>query len=227
MLLFLVYTLKTLEFSKPRRILPGRHVLNRLHFILRRAALAQSLIVHRQPLIHLAGAAESSATALPQPPCHQARSPVQPLSAHPALQVVKFNAALRDLSDKPNPRLIDGIVLTKFDTIDDKVGASISGQEGRLRGGGAGGEFERGAFLFVVPCLHSFSTDPCDFQNFPPLKSSRTDAVTIHIEGPLFVSPYRPSHRRSAQRHIRMHLWSPTRLAWFSISKILCAVLAF
>eukprot|EP00668_Euglena_longa_P040619 GGOE01053487.1.p1 GENE.GGOE01053487.1~~GGOE01053487.1.p1 ORF type:complete len:618 (-),score=258.25 GGOE01053487.1:1236-3053(-) len=41
-------------------------------------------------------------------------------------QVVKFNAALRDLSDKPNPRLIDGIVLTKFDTIDDKVGASIS-----------------------------------------------------------------------------------------------------
>ena len=41
-------------------------------------------------------------------------------------QVVKFNQALRDLSDKTNPRLIDGIVLTKFDTIDDKVGASIS-----------------------------------------------------------------------------------------------------
>lgn len=42
-------------------------------------------------------------------------------------QLTKFNRCLHDLSDNPtNPRLIDGIVLTKFDTIDDKVGAAIS-----------------------------------------------------------------------------------------------------
>lgn len=37
-------------------------------------------------------------------------------------QLVKFNQALADHSAvQDNPRLIDGIVLTKFDTIDDKV----------------------------------------------------------------------------------------------------------
>ena len=36
-------------------------------------------------------------------------------------QLVKFNAALADHSSQNNPHLIDGIVLTKFDTIDDKV----------------------------------------------------------------------------------------------------------
>jgi len=37
-------------------------------------------------------------------------------------QLVKFNQALADHSaSDPNPHLIDGIVLTKFDTIDDKV----------------------------------------------------------------------------------------------------------
>lgn len=41
-------------------------------------------------------------------------------------QLVKFNRALSDLSEEKQPRLIDGIVLTKFDTIDDKVGAAIS-----------------------------------------------------------------------------------------------------
>lgn len=41
-------------------------------------------------------------------------------------QLVKFNAALADHSAKDNPHTIDGIVLTKFDTIDDKVGSSIS-----------------------------------------------------------------------------------------------------
>lgn len=42
-------------------------------------------------------------------------------------QLTQFNRCLKDLSDNPrNPRLIDGIVLTKFDTIDDKVGAAIS-----------------------------------------------------------------------------------------------------
>lgn len=41
-------------------------------------------------------------------------------------QLVKFNRALEDYSNSSNPRTIDGIVLTKFDTIDDKVGAAIS-----------------------------------------------------------------------------------------------------
>ncbi|KAI6171075.1 Signal recognition particle receptor subunit alpha-like protein [Aphelenchoides bicaudatus] len=42
-------------------------------------------------------------------------------------QLVKFNQALADHSSvQENPRLIDGIVLTKFDTIDDKVGAAVS-----------------------------------------------------------------------------------------------------
>ncbi|XP_074112480.1 signal recognition particle receptor alpha [Cotesia typhae] len=41
-------------------------------------------------------------------------------------QLVKFNRALEDYSNSENPRTIDGIVLTKFDTIDDKVGAAIS-----------------------------------------------------------------------------------------------------
>uniref|UniRef100_A0A0K0FU18 SRP54 domain-containing protein n=1 Tax=Strongyloides venezuelensis TaxID=75913 RepID=A0A0K0FU18_STRVS len=42
-------------------------------------------------------------------------------------QLVKFNQALADNSvPGQTPRLIDGIVLTKFDTIDDKVGAAIS-----------------------------------------------------------------------------------------------------
>ena len=38
-------------------------------------------------------------------------------------QLVKFNRALIDHAhtDMPDPRGIDGIVLTKFDTIDDKV----------------------------------------------------------------------------------------------------------
>ncbi|XP_012254316.1 signal recognition particle receptor subunit alpha homolog [Athalia rosae] len=41
-------------------------------------------------------------------------------------QLVKFNQALADYSNASNPHIIDGIVLTKFDTIDDKVGAAIS-----------------------------------------------------------------------------------------------------
>ncbi|CAF3750732.1 unnamed protein product [Rotaria magnacalcarata] len=42
-------------------------------------------------------------------------------------QVTKFNQALVDNARlHSNPRVIDGIVLTKFDTIDDKVGAAIS-----------------------------------------------------------------------------------------------------
>lgn len=41
-------------------------------------------------------------------------------------QLVKFNQALADFSSTATPHLIDGIVLTKFDTIDDQVGAAIS-----------------------------------------------------------------------------------------------------
>ncbi|XP_014260202.1 signal recognition particle receptor subunit alpha homolog [Cimex lectularius] len=41
-------------------------------------------------------------------------------------QLSKFNQSLADYSSSTQPHLIDGIVLTKFDTIDDKVGAAIS-----------------------------------------------------------------------------------------------------
>jgi signal recognition particle receptor subunit alpha len=41
-------------------------------------------------------------------------------------QLSKFNQALADHSDTEAPRGIDGIVLSKFDTVDDKVGAAIS-----------------------------------------------------------------------------------------------------
>uniref|UniRef100_A0A0A9Y262 Signal recognition particle receptor subunit alpha n=1 Tax=Lygus hesperus TaxID=30085 RepID=A0A0A9Y262_LYGHE len=41
-------------------------------------------------------------------------------------QLTKFNQSLADFSQSTKPHLIDGIVLTKFDTIDDKVGAAIS-----------------------------------------------------------------------------------------------------
>lgn len=37
-------------------------------------------------------------------------------------QLVKFNRALANHSTSNNPQIIDGILLTKFDTIDDKVG---------------------------------------------------------------------------------------------------------
>ena len=41
-------------------------------------------------------------------------------------QLVKFNQALVDHSAADNPHTIDGIVLTKFDTIDDKVHSLIA-----------------------------------------------------------------------------------------------------
>ncbi|CAF1426944.1 unnamed protein product [Adineta steineri] len=42
-------------------------------------------------------------------------------------QITKFNQAFIDHAHlQSNPHAIDGIVLTKFDTIDDKVGAAIS-----------------------------------------------------------------------------------------------------
>jgi len=42
-------------------------------------------------------------------------------------QVSKFNRSLVDMSADPrNPRGIDGMLLTKYDTVDDKVGAALS-----------------------------------------------------------------------------------------------------
>ncbi|KAK9101847.1 hypothetical protein Sjap_019101 [Stephania japonica] len=41
-------------------------------------------------------------------------------------QLSNFNQKLGEFSTASNPRLIDGILLTKFDTIDDKVGAALS-----------------------------------------------------------------------------------------------------
>jgi signal recognition particle receptor subunit alpha len=41
-------------------------------------------------------------------------------------QLTKFNQALRDFSGQSQPRQVDGIVLSKFDTVDDKVGAALS-----------------------------------------------------------------------------------------------------
>jgi len=41
-------------------------------------------------------------------------------------QLEMFNRALEENSAKQTPRGIDGIILTKFDTVDDKVGASLS-----------------------------------------------------------------------------------------------------
>merc|ERR1712156_471614 len=42
-------------------------------------------------------------------------------------QVTKFNRSLVDMSPDPRrPRGIDGMLLTKYDTVDDKVGAALS-----------------------------------------------------------------------------------------------------
>jgi signal recognition particle receptor subunit alpha len=41
-------------------------------------------------------------------------------------QLREFDRALVDHGDAGAPRGIDGIVLTKFDTVDDKVGAALS-----------------------------------------------------------------------------------------------------
>lgn len=41
-------------------------------------------------------------------------------------QLKKFNQSLIDYSKQKVPRVIDGILLTKFDTVDDKVGAALT-----------------------------------------------------------------------------------------------------
>ena len=38
---------------------------------------------------------------------------------------MKFNETLADMSTAENPHLIDGILLTKFDTVDDKVRITV------------------------------------------------------------------------------------------------------
>ena len=40
--------------------------------------------------------------------------------------MTQFNQSLRDHAKTNKPRLIDGIVLTKFDCVDDKVGTAVS-----------------------------------------------------------------------------------------------------
>ena len=42
-------------------------------------------------------------------------------------QLTKFNQSLIDFSvQDQNPRVIDGIIMTKFDTIDEKVGTALN-----------------------------------------------------------------------------------------------------
>lgn len=42
-------------------------------------------------------------------------------------QLTKFDSAISQLAPPQSvPRRVDGIILTKFDTIDDKVGAAVS-----------------------------------------------------------------------------------------------------
>ena len=41
-------------------------------------------------------------------------------------QLTEFNRALMDNATEKTPRLIDGIILTKFDCVDDKVGTAVS-----------------------------------------------------------------------------------------------------
>lgn len=42
-------------------------------------------------------------------------------------QLQKFNQCMRDMSSRQtNPRMIDGCILTKWDTVDDKVGTAVT-----------------------------------------------------------------------------------------------------
>ncbi len=42
-------------------------------------------------------------------------------------QLTKFNQSLIDFAvNQSNPRTIDGIILTKFDTVDEKVGTALN-----------------------------------------------------------------------------------------------------
>lgn len=41
-------------------------------------------------------------------------------------QLTKFNQVLIDYATSSNPRTIDGIIMTKFDTVDEKVGTALN-----------------------------------------------------------------------------------------------------
>uniref|UniRef100_A0A7S1YKR2 SRP54-type proteins GTP-binding domain-containing protein n=1 Tax=Sexangularia sp. CB-2014 TaxID=1486929 RepID=A0A7S1YKR2_9EUKA len=41
-------------------------------------------------------------------------------------QITSFSRAMTEYSPDPNPRTVDCVMLTKFDTVDDKVGAAVS-----------------------------------------------------------------------------------------------------
>merc|ERR1711916_422931 len=41
-------------------------------------------------------------------------------------QLEKFNQSLRDFSGSETARQVDGIILNKFDTVDDQVGTAVS-----------------------------------------------------------------------------------------------------
>ena len=59
-------------------------------------------------------------------------------------QLVKFNQALSDYSpSKDHPHLIDGIVLTKFDTIDDKASTLIHSPNQEIFKSGSFKKFEK------------------------------------------------------------------------------------
>eukprot|EP00890_Picochlorum_soloecismus_P006160 jgi/Picsp_1/6545/NSC_03888-R1_signal recognition particle receptor len=65
-------------------------------------------------------------------------------------QLTKFNKRLADLAPGPDPHLIDGIVLTKFDTIDEKVGAALSMVYTMHAGAGYHSEKRHGAYQKVM-----------------------------------------------------------------------------
>lgn len=67
-------------------------------------------------------------------------------------QLVKFNQAMADHSSSANPHLIDGIVLTKFDTIDDKVCVILQNLRQRLF---PILTFERTFYLILIVRKHS------------------------------------------------------------------------
>nr|GMC74027.1 signal recognition particle receptor subunit alpha-like [Ipomoea batatas] len=74
---------------------------------------------------------------------------------------------LGDLSPSPNPRLIDGILLTKFDTIDDKVGAALSMV------------YISGAPVMFVGCGQSYT----DLKKLNVKSIVKTLLKTLNVEG--------------------------------------------
>lgn len=75
-------------------------------------------------------------------------------------QLTKFNQRLADLATNPTPHMIDGIVLTKFDTIDDKVRqccSSVAGQRHCTQVGAAlSMVYTSGAPIMFVGCGQTY-----------------------------------------------------------------------